>query len=543
VNPPMRSRTTIALLAALLVFGVLARVAYVRHTLVIVDEFEHLHAAYLVSRGETPYVDFFEHHPPVFYAVAGALLPARPSFDTIIHARYVALASQGLAIAIAARWVWLAFGGAEALVAVVMLLGNFFLFARGSLGYLDTHALPLVLLSAWALTRSEGQARWAAVAGACLALATLITQKAAPAALAPLALFAARACPGLGDRVRRRRCLRDATAWVGGALVAALLVPVLLGRYGTAAFLRDAILLNLHWKARRFPLKELGVLAITDGAVYAVALLGLATRARELARRRFAVTDGDLPAFFLAALAAGIVVLPVVWEEYFVLVVPFAVVVASVTLTALWRRHADGAGAPVLVAAGLVVLMAGDLVARVLVPTNPLPVRAAGAAAALWLLLATLALQARGSRATAAPALCLACLLVLPLVEQADWIHHNSNAGQRARVEYVLGTTAPDQPVFDGYSGFGVFRPHAYTYWFLHEEMQAMLSDEDRGASVIRALEETEPPIAIVDDYVTALPPEVLAHIRAHYADTQFPEIKRRLPETGATLAGRHVAP
>ncbi|MBQ2885442.1 MAG: glycosyltransferase family 39 protein [Alphaproteobacteria bacterium] len=33
----------------------------------IVDEFEHLHAAWLVSIGEIPYVDFFEHHNPLLW--------------------------------------------------------------------------------------------------------------------------------------------------------------------------------------------------------------------------------------------------------------------------------------------------------------------------------------------------------------------------------------------------------------------------------------------------------------------------------------------
>ena len=28
----------------------------------IVDEFEHLHASWLVSTGKVPYKDFFEHH-------------------------------------------------------------------------------------------------------------------------------------------------------------------------------------------------------------------------------------------------------------------------------------------------------------------------------------------------------------------------------------------------------------------------------------------------------------------------------------------------
>src|SRR3989304_3084629 len=69
----------------LLAFGTAMRIAYVRNSEIVVDEFEHLHAAYLVSRGQTPYVDFFEHHTPLLYYLAAALLPMRaPDFDAII---------------------------------------------------------------------------------------------------------------------------------------------------------------------------------------------------------------------------------------------------------------------------------------------------------------------------------------------------------------------------------------------------------------------------------------------------------------------------
>src|SRR5262249_11890352 len=37
------------------------------------DELEHLHAAYLVSLGDVPYRDFFEHHGPVFYYLLAPL--------------------------------------------------------------------------------------------------------------------------------------------------------------------------------------------------------------------------------------------------------------------------------------------------------------------------------------------------------------------------------------------------------------------------------------------------------------------------------------
>ncbi len=40
----------------------------------IVDEFEHLHASWLISIGKVPYVDFFEHHHPLLWYVSAPIV-------------------------------------------------------------------------------------------------------------------------------------------------------------------------------------------------------------------------------------------------------------------------------------------------------------------------------------------------------------------------------------------------------------------------------------------------------------------------------------
>ena len=40
----------------------------------IVDEFEHLHASWLVSAGKVPYKDFFEHHNPLLWYLSAPLV-------------------------------------------------------------------------------------------------------------------------------------------------------------------------------------------------------------------------------------------------------------------------------------------------------------------------------------------------------------------------------------------------------------------------------------------------------------------------------------
>ena len=102
------------------------------------------------------------------------------------------------------------------------------------------------------------------------------------------------------------------------------------------------------------------------------------------------------------------------------------------------------------------------------------------------------------------------------------------NTGQRKQVEYVLANTRPDEPVFDGYTGHGVFRPHAYFYWFLHQEIQAMLPESDKSVRLIAALEARRPAMAIADNWVATLPMEVQTYLANHYeGTTPFAELKR----------------
>ncbi|MBO5441292.1 MAG: hypothetical protein J6A09_01845, partial [Alphaproteobacteria bacterium] len=48
----------------------------------IVDEFEHLHAAWLVSTGKVPYLDFFEHHHPLLWYLSAPIV--RLFYDDVI---------------------------------------------------------------------------------------------------------------------------------------------------------------------------------------------------------------------------------------------------------------------------------------------------------------------------------------------------------------------------------------------------------------------------------------------------------------------------
>ena len=116
-----------------------------RRDLVQLDEFEHLHAAWLVSQGQTPYTDFFEHHTPLFYFLGAPFLSvAKPGFDTILNHAFARVGLQRRLMA-AAGWLWLRrFGRIHGLLAVCLLATNTTVLSIGHTIFLDTFSAPLV---------------------------------------------------------------------------------------------------------------------------------------------------------------------------------------------------------------------------------------------------------------------------------------------------------------------------------------------------------------------------------------------------------------
>lgn len=73
-----------------------------------VDEYQFGHATWLVSQGQVPYVDFYEHHFPLSYAVHAPLLPSSGDFASralwLRKAAFAWAAAASLALA-AGTWV------------------------------------------------------------------------------------------------------------------------------------------------------------------------------------------------------------------------------------------------------------------------------------------------------------------------------------------------------------------------------------------------------------------------------------------------------
>lgn len=553
-----------------------------------VDEFQHNHAAWLVSTGQKPYVDFFEHHTPLYYYLASACVDLKAGrFDSLIHTRYLSLSAFLFGGLVGFFWLRRHSGEAAAWIWAALAASEVPMFYWSQIVFLDCFSAPLLLLAAGALSEKGRFTTHAyAVAGVAIGLAVGFNIKALMAGPALAAWFAA-------DLIR---CRSDEDGFTGfrlrwsafalGGMATLLLLLVLLGPRSLAASWDAVISTNTQWRARRLAYREVSMLFSSHPLISAIATAAVATHLRSLVKRMARLEARDLPLLFLLSLVFGIFILPVVWIEYFVNLLPFVLLLAADFVARLLQKVADAAAAAPGVATRLDAahwtgLAAG---AAALMPFDRLAHRSddtllqigtlyglffgcllagfmtrrhwrgvlAGFAAAQWMISSrgsggsTLDWKAMAAIAGVAGillilaplrwcrAVCLflavASLVLIPMISQVR-AALDPGGGlrlQRAKVEFINAETPPNGTVFDGYSGYGVFRKHAYRYWFLHEETQQMLSAEEKHAGILNSLRTAQPRIVIVDGWTKLLPAEVLEYIGRNYRESQFTDIRVR---------------
>lgn len=461
-----------------------ARLPLLPHRSLDPDELEHAHAAWSMSRGMLLYKDFFEHHTPWYYYVL------RPSFNwfsvdrSFDSATHFLVWGRGLSLVLAVISILLVCSigrlwqsRSTGLLAGVLLVAQPFFLQKTLEMRPDVLALPFFLGALALLLRglrraeeAEPRARWFFLAaGLALGSAVMCTQKmlfVLPGALAGLGLWS---LFGDGDSLARAGAAR----WRALAVLIFVLGVGLPGLATWAAFAHQGagrefvtnnFLLNAHWK--HFATHQLRKLMVTSGPVLALALLGAGvhlSRSWRARRRRY---EGVVLLSTALGLFLGVLVMPVPHRQYYLMPLPIVCLFAARGLLAL--------------------------VARVQERVSP-HVRPSLLGVALLL------------------------LNILPAV--ALWeSFHDRNDAQLARLRFVYDHTQPTDLVMDGWEGMGVFRPHAFRYFFLHEEAIAMLPAWRLEAYLDR-LESgaIRPKLIAMDKNLTTLGPRFSRFVQRHY--------------------------
>jgi len=463
----------------------LARVPVLPHRRFDPDEFEHAHAAWSLFRGMLPYRDFFEHHTPWYYYALRPLFhwfAVDASFDggshfllaTRVLSLLATVASLAVVVAMGERWMRETQDQAAVAPLAALLLVSQPVFLQKTLEARPD--VPALLLFVGALgllvrgltdARQQGpvRMRWFVAAGLCQGGAVMFTQKmlfVLPGLCGGLALWAL-----FGGDVSRRTRRVLAVVVFGAALVVpgVLTWALFAARAAGPAFITNNFLLNARW--RPMATHQGSKFLLTSGPVLALSLLGAAASLRQWRQRRDEV--GLILFCTAASLFAGLLVMPVAQRQYYLMPLPIVCLFAARGLLVLvgWVRTRARKGTRGLVVAGLGVGLA-----------------------------------------------------ILPFFALRG-AYRDGNEPQLARLREVYQRTAPTDLVMDGWEGTGVFRPHAFHYFFLHAEAVAMLPPQDLSLYLDK-LESgaVRPALIALDENLVSLGPRFVAFVHRHYASS-----------------------
>jgi hypothetical protein len=512
----------------------IARLALIERRGFNPDELEHSHLAYCISKGQVPYRDYFEHHTPLLHYMLARLYASRPvesdpdeAIEALFDARRLMWAFTGLGLALTLALARTRNSDPRVAATGLLLLANAPFFLAKSLEIRpDVPAFALLVggvAAALAGVRHASRA-WLLTSGLLLGCSLMFTQKTlfAMPGLALAALASLAWTPG--DR-RRPALAGWLVALAGAAIPIGAVLAFFAARGALRLFVDDNFLINARWPGLgpgAFLLEWLkeDPLFIGLGAIG----LGLASRPTRLR------TEPFVPLTALSLLL-GFAVLPAVTFHYFLLLLPFMALLGGDALVIALDSCMTRAPSRRLALAALFVALA--LVLPELLDSG-LPRPTPPVLALEGLLALTTAWALTRGRNDASLALCLLLLSAVPLV-RLRLTFSRGNWGTIQGIRYVLRNSAPWDTCLDGFTGLGVFRPHAFFYPFQHWHTLAIQTESDKHA-MIEALRSGAalPKLVFWNHYLEdGMTPELTAFISRNYVPAGIEPIRVRPFDNG----------
>lgn len=491
------------------------------------DEFEHLHAAYEVYRGQVPYRDFFEHHGPLlYYAVQPAFWIGGPEISALWWGRFAMWCCSLGILALTASVTTKIAGSQLGLPAATLLAWTSIFHAKGIELRPDVPAALLLMAGVvLVLAPAADWRRWLA-AGVLCGLATLFTQKSIVLA-AGLAL--AVCVQEVVARRHRQWLLPIAAFSIGGLFSWCLAVAAFSAQGAASEFVQRTIVQLVTWPVRSGRWEHLRPTLAADLTVWAAAIAAIVGA---LARRQTA-NRGEGGRFIAVAglfCIASITWTKATYPQFYFLWMPLLASLAAQELAAWSDRLDEGNGIFWLRAAGCALLaLQFELLRRAILPgrTGALPHLAAevtrsgshllvlGIAAAAAVAVGLWLLSTRRSRAVvAAVAVSGMFHAILRNVDAALW----SNRDQVVAVALVNRSVGENETVFGGFTGYAALRQHAYYYWWINEYSLALMSPEEQNERLLAELQNAPPAAMVFDSYLDLLPGPVTDWLRENYA-------------------------
>jgi hypothetical protein len=459
-----------------------ARIPVLTHRPFDPDEFEHAHAAWCVFKGMLPYKDFFEHHTPWYYYT---LRPFFHWFDVDLSfesARHFLLFGRGLSLALTILSLLLSIligclwkARRVGLVAGLFLVGQPFFFQKTVEIRPDVLALPFFLGSLGLLLRGLAASTDTTRKGCFLAgglslgASIMCTQKmlfVLPGLFVGLVIWSL-----FAGRGRKARIVLTVFFLLSVCIPVVLTWAAFALQHAGREFIANNFLLNASWK--HVEAEHFRKLIKTSRPILALSIVGASVSLLHFIRSAQRQYGEVLLFCTLVGLFAGLLVVPVAYRQYYLMPLPIVCLFA---------------------AQGLFVL-----------------IKQARESAQPWLLIVA-----------------MVPLAVLPVLDLQETLKLG-NDNQLARLRYVFENTKPTDVVMDGWEGMGVFRPHAFYYFFLHGEFVDRLPREQVDAYLV-ALESgrIRPRLIAMDENLVTLGSRFLRFVKTNYVRRDVPGQERR---------------
>lgn len=432
-----------------------------------IDEFQWGHATWLVSQGQVPYRDFYEHHLPLGYVLHAPLLDDADGFvANTLRLRHIAFFYMLAALGCLAWASWRTHRSGPEVLLLMSVVPSVGFGLMSAIDYRGDNWAAFTLIASLSLIEAARHTRsWvaAAGAGALFALAIGMTQKIALLGGGAVAVLLAGGVLARSDAARRRlgafRMERPGAFVAGGLAIAALVLvaALALGILGQAYEIN--VLQSLRHE-RLYPGLGVGQFLepyLTETAASSIALLAATAIYLAGGTRSF----WALP---LAGALAGGALIKAPFPYNFVLTAWLFGVCAVRGWCAVVRRTQPSAS--------------NDRVA------------------ALW------------------PLLYLAPLAILP--QQLGFVSGTSTLDDQLRLlEQVERYTDPDDVVIDS-AGSALFRPNRGYHWY-HGRAHVQMFADWFDRQLVPQMRESQAPLWIRTVRFDLLPKPAARYLLTHY--------------------------
>jgi len=489
------------------------------------DEFEHLHAAWCLSRGVFPYRDFFEIHAPWLYFLLAPLMPpyhvaSSPdgAIAFIFFARRIELTLTSLALGLSFLLAWMWRGPRVAWIATALLATTAIFAAKMLEIRPDVLALVLWLgclcatLRAFDLvSRGAPASLWFVVSGMLLGGVMMSTQK---YALALPGFGLAMLWYLFGGRGEFRTRLSHCVLQFAGFCAPILATAIFMSAHGALEPFFRLNFVKVLRLSHRFRASHLWFrLILGNPFLVGLGLLGLLRELLQVRPHRGFSADHFVLLNTIGLLANSVVNNP--YAQYALSFLPLLAMFAALFLIYLIelvtaqssRRRRWSAAAIFAMALG--VAAAGVLAGGTLIRF--------GLGSALTLTLAA-AVVMIPCAADVALALLLIVVGSLPMAEMTRHVLLHPNPATLERLRFVIANTSPDDTVMDGWTGLGVFRTSATFYPFFNHQFVAMMPKKAR-LQVLADLQSGEiaPQMIFLDKFLSKVTSGIDDYVRQHY--------------------------